>query len=97
VPGVRRDGALRRQQIVERYAEGTRIDVLGGALVLVGLVARAPPGDLTREGLVVKALLIYAPAFELGELASLANFTAILFSPSRTLTWPYADMARSGR
>ena len=62
---VRGDGALRRQQIVECYAEGTRIDVLGGALVLVGLVARAAPGDLTREGLVVKALLFYAPALEL--------------------------------
>src|SRR5215213_8014145 len=64
VPGVSRDGALRRQHIVERYAEGTRVDVIDGALILVGLVARAPPGDLAREGFVAKSLPFYVAALE---------------------------------
>ena len=44
--GVHDDGALGRQQVVERDAQRARVEYAGGPALGVGLVAPAPRGDL---------------------------------------------------
>ena len=48
MPRIGGDRALFRQQVIERDAKRAWIYVLGGAAVLVGLLAPAPGGELSR-------------------------------------------------